>query len=103
MNRVLSARCTPCLTAVAPKTFKVLIPYDGSESAETALDDLRRAGLPQELDALVAVTNVWLPLSPYEITRAVSARRMMVLTAGVVFLRASTKGLRRAAGFITRG
>ena len=47
------------------KTIKVLIPYDGSESAETALDDLRRAGLPQALDAIVAVTNVWLPLSPY--------------------------------------
>jgi nucleotide-binding universal stress UspA family protein len=64
------------------KTIKVLIPYDGSESAEMALDDLRRAGLPQALDAIVAVTNVWLPLSPYEITRAVSARRMRVLTAG---------------------
>lgn len=63
--------------------IKVLVPYDGSENGETALDDLRRAGLPPELDALVAVTNVWLPLSPYEITRAVNARRMMVLTAGV--------------------
>ena len=64
------------------KGIKVLIPYDGSESAEMAFDDLRRAGLPQALDAIVAVTNVWLPLSPYEITRAVSARRMKVLTAG---------------------
>ena len=64
------------------KSIKVLIPYDGSESAEMALDDLRRAGLPQALDAIVAVTNVWLPLSPYEITRAVSARRLRVLTAG---------------------
>ena len=64
------------------KSIKVLIPYDGSESAEMALDDLRRAGLPQSLDAIVAVTDVWLPLSPYEITRAVSARRMKVLTAG---------------------
>ncbi|HET6646273.1 MAG TPA: universal stress protein [Pyrinomonadaceae bacterium] len=64
------------------KSIKVLIPYDGSESAETALDDLRRAGLPPALDTVVAVTNVWLPLSPYEITRAVSARRMKVLTAG---------------------
>jgi nucleotide-binding universal stress UspA family protein len=64
------------------KGIKVLIHYDGSESAETALDDLRRAGLPQALDAMVAVTNVWLPLSPYEITRAVAARRMRVLTAG---------------------
>ena len=64
------------------KGIKVLIPYDGSENAEMALDDLKRAGLPQALDAIVAVTNVWLPLSPYEITRAVSARRMKVLTAG---------------------
>ena len=64
------------------KSIKVLIPYDGSESAEMAVDNLRSAGLPQSLDALVAVTNVWLPLSPYEITRAVSARRMRVLTAG---------------------
>jgi nucleotide-binding universal stress UspA family protein len=64
------------------KRLKILIPYDGSESAEMALNDLRRAGLPLALDAIVAVTNVWLPLSPYEITRAVSARRMRVLTAG---------------------
>ena len=78
------SRAMPAMSAVqAPeKSIKVLIPYDGSESAEMALDDLRRAGLPQALDALVAVTNVWLPLSPYEITRAVSARRMRVLTAG---------------------
>jgi nucleotide-binding universal stress UspA family protein len=64
------------------KSIKVLIPYDGSESAEMTMDDLRRAGLPHALDAIVAVTNVWLPLSPYEITRAVSARRIRVLTAG---------------------
>ncbi len=64
------------------RSIKVLIPYDGSESAETALGDMRRAGLPQALDAVVAVTNVWLPLSPYEITRAVSSRRMSVLNSG---------------------
>lgn len=64
------------------KTIRVLIPYDGSESAEIALDDLRRAGLPQALDVIVAVTTLWLPISPYEITRAVSARRMKVLSAG---------------------
>lgn len=40
-------------------------------------------GLPPELDVLVTVTNVLLPLSPYDITRAVSARRMKVLTAGM--------------------
>ena len=65
------------------KRTRVLIPYDGSENAETALDTLKAAGLPPELEVLVAVTQVWLPLSPYDITRAVSARRMKVLTAGV--------------------
>jgi len=65
------------------RTLKVFIPYDGSESAEAALDNLKRAGLPQELEALVAVTHVWLPLSPYEITRAVSARRMKLLSSGM--------------------
>lgn len=63
--------------------LKVFIPYDGSESSDTALDNLRRAGLPQGLEALVAVTQVWLPLSPYEITHAVSARRMKLLTSGM--------------------
>jgi nucleotide-binding universal stress UspA family protein len=62
---------------------KVLIPYDGSENAAAALAALARMGLPPELDVLVAVTDVWLPLSPFDITRAVSARRMKVLTAGV--------------------
>ena len=65
------------------RKLKVFIPYDGSESAEVALDNLKRAGLPQELEALVAVTHVWLPLSPYEITRAVSARRMKLLVSGM--------------------
>ena len=64
------------------RTIKVLIPYDGSENAEAAFDDMRRAGLPPNLNALVAVTNICMPLSPYDITRAVAARRKMVLTAG---------------------
>ena len=42
--------------------MKVLIAYDGSESADTAIDGLRRAGLPSEADALVvSVAEVWLP------------------------------------------
>ena len=71
------------LAAVAPNGSKVLIPYDGSTGAETAIDDLRRAGLPQKFEALVAVTEVWLPSSPSEITRAVSARRLKLLTSGL--------------------
>ena len=65
------------------KSIKVLVPCDGSENSEVALSELRRAGLPRKVDALVAVTHVWLPSSPAEITRAVSARRLRVLTSGV--------------------
>ena len=72
----------------------VFIPYAGSESADTALNDLRRAGLPQGLEALVAVTEVWLPLSPYEITSAVSARRMKLLASGACAQCASDDALR---------
>jgi nucleotide-binding universal stress UspA family protein len=47
--------------------MKVLIAYDGSESADTAIDGLRRAGLPIEADALViSVAEVWLPPPEHE-------------------------------------
>lgn len=42
--------------------MRILIAYDGSECAEAALDDLRRAGLPHTADALVfGVVELWLP------------------------------------------
>lgn len=71
------------LAVIEPDGPKVLIPYDGSDVAETAIDDLKRAGLPRKFDALIAVTDVWLPSSPYEITRAVSARRLKLLMSGL--------------------
>ena len=44
--------------------MRILIGYDGSESANAALDDLRKAGLPREVDALVvSVGEVLLPPS----------------------------------------
>lgn len=50
----------------------VLIAYDGSPSADIALDDLRRAGLPETVDALVlSVADVW-PPSSYEPAEAPS-------------------------------
>ena len=70
-------------TSAQAKKLRVLIPYDGSETAEATLQDLSRAGLPRELDALIAITQVWLPSSPYEITSAVSARRLKLLTSGL--------------------
>jgi nucleotide-binding universal stress UspA family protein len=85
MSKLQTYEATPDRVsgAVPPNGSKVLIPYDGSDGAETAITDLKRAGLPQQVEALIAVTEVWLPSSPYEITRAVSARRMKLLTSGL--------------------
>jgi nucleotide-binding universal stress UspA family protein len=42
--------------------MKILIGYDGSDCSEVTLRDLQRAGLPDEVEALVlAVAEVWLP------------------------------------------
>jgi nucleotide-binding universal stress UspA family protein len=42
--------------------MKLLIGYDGSECSAAAIDDLKRAGLPDEVDAIViSVAEVWLP------------------------------------------
>jgi nucleotide-binding universal stress UspA family protein len=51
--------------------MRVLVAYDGSQCAESALDDLTHAGLPKKGEALVmSVAEVWLPPPPpssYEI------------------------------------
>ena len=45
--------------------MKIMIAYDGSESADNGIDNLSRAGLPTEADALVvSVAEVWLPPPP---------------------------------------
>ncbi len=42
--------------------MKILIAYDGSACANAAIDDLSRAGLPDDTEALViTVTETWLP------------------------------------------
>jgi nucleotide-binding universal stress UspA family protein len=42
--------------------MKLLVAYDGSSSADTALDDLLRAGLPAEADAIViSVADIFMP------------------------------------------
>jgi nucleotide-binding universal stress UspA family protein len=59
------------------KKLKILIAYDGSDCAEAALDDLRRAGLPRVAEVLVTtVTEIWLPPPPpstYEILALANA------------------------------
>ena len=45
--------------------MKILIASDGSDCAEAALDDLKRAGLPGEAEVqIISVAEVWLPPPP---------------------------------------
>ncbi|HKO95676.1 MAG TPA: hypothetical protein VJU86_01700 [Pyrinomonadaceae bacterium] len=45
-------------------TMKILIGYDGSESADAVLNDLQRAGLPRDVEAfIVSVSEVLMPPS----------------------------------------
>jgi nucleotide-binding universal stress UspA family protein len=45
--------------------MKILIGYDGSDCADSALRDLERAGLPRAVEALViSVAEQWLPPPP---------------------------------------
>lgn len=64
--------------------MKVLIGYDGSQCAESALDDLTHAGFPDTGEALiVSVAEIWLPPPPpsaYEVVElATSARSPVAL------------------------
>ncbi len=44
------------------KTTKILIAYDGSACSKAAIEDLKRAGLPDELEALtVSVADIFIP------------------------------------------
>jgi nucleotide-binding universal stress UspA family protein len=54
--------------------MKILVAYDGSGCAEAALDDLQRAGLPDDAEALVvSVAEVWLPPPPPSVYEVVEA------------------------------
>ena len=71
--------------------MRILIGYDGSASADAALSDLRRAGLPREAEALiVAVGDVLMipPPSSYEVVgQALTSRRV---TSGIMHAQAQT-------------
>jgi nucleotide-binding universal stress UspA family protein len=56
--------------------MKILIAYDGSEWAEAAIDDLRMAGLPEQVEAVViSVADVWMPPpSTYEVVEEAFAK-----------------------------
>ena len=71
------------------KITKVLIAYDGSECANQAVEDLRRAGLPEKAHALViSAVESWLPPpSGLEILESVDYRQETLALAR----RASTR------------
>lgn len=47
---------------VDDKRFKILIGYDGSDCSDAAIDDLRRAGLPDQAEVRVlTVSERWMP------------------------------------------
>jgi len=84
--------------------MKILIGHDGSQSADAALVDLQRAGLPIEADALVvSVADVMMvPATPaHELAgEALMSRRV---TAGLVYAQRQTERvLKEAKDFARR-
>lgn len=80
--------------------MKILIGHDGSQSADAALVDLQRAGLPDETEALiVSVADVMMaPATPaYEYEFAGEALTSRRVTAGLVFAQLQTERMLKEA------
>jgi nucleotide-binding universal stress UspA family protein len=62
--------------------MRVLISYDGSDSANVALDDLKRAGLPEGTEVMIAmVSDAMLPPSEvYDLSSTAMASRRVTTT-----------------------
>ena len=72
------------------KAFKLLIGYDGSDSSNNALRDLKRAGLPRKVKAVVlTIADVILP-STFLMTKRERAQKPL----GLAFKNAHTHGAR---------
>ena len=87
--------------------MKVLIGYDGSESAVAALDELKRAGLPGETEIMVvAVGSVWMPptdiasLPAQALSRRVAATMAQLQTQAEQTLKETEEMTRNAAARI---
>ncbi len=66
--------------------MKVMIAYDGSTYADAALDDLRRAGLPREAEALIAsvsdvLVSTYSPVAEFAGTALTSRRVTSTIAA----------------------
>ena len=78
--------------------MKILIGYDGSQSADAALVDLQRAGLPKEAEAvIVSVADVMMvpETSAYELAgEALMSRRV---TSGLLYAQRQTERILKEA------
>lgn len=83
--------------------MKLLIAYDGSPHSDAAIDDLAKAGLPQEGEAMiVTVAEVWLPPSG-GIDSSIADDRVEILLAhhrskGEAVIAAAKENAERAEG-----
>ena len=72
--------------------MRLLIGYDGSESADAALDDLRKAGLPRDVEALVvSIGEVIMP--PASISAEVVGRPVTSLVVTEALGRAEARAV----------
>jgi nucleotide-binding universal stress UspA family protein len=80
--------------------MKILIAYDGSSHADAAIDDLRRAGLPREVEAVVvSVADVWVaPASPSEYEAVQTPLDEQIRARAQWFRQQATKALGEAQG-----
>ena len=80
---------------------KVLIAYDGSAYADAALDDLRRAGLPREAEALIVSVSDGLvsTSSPVAEVAGIAPTSRRVISAIAVAKEQATRLLAEARGF----
>lgn len=62
--------------------MKILIPYDGTKNAENALLDLQNTGCGQDDEILIVITDIFLPESAEEFSRAVNERRLKLEKSG---------------------
>lgn len=81
--------------------MKILIGYDGSECADAAIDDLRRAGLPEIAEAQVlTIAEVWLP--PPDPSQAVSSSEEVDQVIQPMYAKAR-RAVQEAQTIATRG
>lgn len=76
--------------------MKILIAYDGTEDADIGIDELQRAGLPAEAEAMVvSVADVWVP--PSEHNEILDDTFPLQIPAGVKWQRQRTANMLREA------